>query len=242
MTDNWLSDNLLLVVVLATAAILALLLVVVAVWWTRRRAGTPAPTGPSAWGSEPYASAAPSWSQESAAPGAASAGPAAGIEVAPTGAIPTVGAGASSLESGTQMAPPNFPSGPRRSLTPSPWATPEAPPADEGGTVVLRRSPKVKVLGLLIDRKQPTRRYDLDKPTMTVGRMGGSNIVLDHPTVSREHATIKLEGDEFRVYDLGSANGTFVNGQRLREPVVLEDGMILRFGELEFTFKRMSLE
>ena len=77
---------------------------------------------------------------------------------------------------------------------------------------------------------------------MTVGRALGNDLIVDHPTVSRQHATIKLEGEEFRLYDLGSANGTFVNDQRLRDPMVLQDGMIVRFGEAEYIFKRISLE
>jgi pSer/pThr/pTyr-binding forkhead associated (FHA) protein len=42
-------------------------------------------------------------------------------------------------------------------------------------------------------------------------------------------------------YDLGSANGAFVKDQRVRDPIVLQDGMIVRFGEVEFIFKRVSL-
>ena len=72
------------------------------------------------------------------------------------------------------------------------------------------------------------------------GRAPGNHLVVDHPTVSRQHATIKLEGEDYRVYDLGSANGTFVQDQRVRDPIVLQDGVIVRFGEVEFIFKRVS--
>jgi len=72
-------------------------------------------------------------------------------------------------------------------------------------------------------------------------RAPGNHRVVDHPTVSRQHATIKLEGEEYRVYDLGSGNGTFVQDQRVRDPIVLQDGEMVRFGEVEFIFKRVSL-
>jgi hypothetical protein len=116
------------------------------------------------------------------------------------------------------------------------------PEDDADATVVMQRAPKVSLLGLLINRKQPSSRYDVDRPTVSVGRAKGNVIVLDNPTVSRQHATIKLEGDKYVLYDLGSANGTFVGDQRVREPIALEDGMLVRFGELEFTFKLMSLQ
>jgi pSer/pThr/pTyr-binding forkhead associated (FHA) protein len=72
-------------------------------------------------------------------------------------------------------------------------------------------------------------------------RAPGNHRVVDHPTVSRQHATIKLEGEDYRLYDLGSANGTFVKDQRVRDPITLQDGEIVRFGEVEFIFKRVSL-
>ena len=113
---------------------------------------------------------------------------------------------------------------------------------DVEATVVIQKGPKMKFLGLLVNRKQLSNRYDVDKPTVTVGRQRTNNIVIDDPTVSRQHATIKLEGEQFVLYDLGSANGTFVDGERVREPVPLHDGSIVKFGELEFSLKLMSLE
>lgn len=119
-----------------------------------------------------------------------------------------------------------------------------APPgaASDEETVVMPGSAGMRVFGILIDRKQPSHRHDVDKPNVSIGRAGGNAIVLNNPTVSRQHAAIRREGDAFVLHDLDSANGTFVGDQRLREPVRLEDGMVLRFGELEFVFKVMSLE
>jgi pSer/pThr/pTyr-binding forkhead associated (FHA) protein len=94
---------------------------------------------------------------------------------------------------------------------------------------------------MLVEKKDPAKRFDIDKPAVTVGRAPGNHLVVDHPTVSRQHATIKLEGEDYRLYDLGSANGTFVQGQRVRDPVTLQDGVIVRFGEAEYIFKRVEL-
>jgi len=115
-------------------------------------------------------------------------------------------------------------------------------PPTSGGTVLIQRGAvKPKVLGMLVEKKDSAKRFDIDKPAVTIGRAPGNHLVVDHATVSRQHATIKLEGEEYRVYDLGSANGTFVQDQRVRDPIVLQDGVIVRFGEVEFIFKRVSL-
>jgi len=109
-------------------------------------------------------------------------------------------------------------------------------------TVVRPRLPKLTYIGLLIDRKQPSRRYDVDKVNNTIGRSPSNTIVLDDPTVSRQHATIKIEGNEFVLADLGSSNGTFIGDERLSQPTPLKDGTLVRFGDVELTFKLISLE
>jgi pSer/pThr/pTyr-binding forkhead associated (FHA) protein len=93
------------------------------------------------------------------------------------------------------------------------------------------------VVGLLIDRQRTNRRFDVAKPVVTIGRAQTSDVVIDDATVSRQHATIKWEDNRFRVYDLGSSNGTFVGEQRVREPVDLADGALVRFGAVELVFK-----
>jgi pSer/pThr/pTyr-binding forkhead associated (FHA) protein len=107
--------------------------------------------------------------------------------------------------------------------------------------VIIQRGPKLKVLGRLVDKKESGRRFDIDKPTVTIGRAPGNNFVVEHATVSRQHAVIKREGEDLRLYDLGSANGTFVNDKRVREPVALQDGDTVRLGEAELIFKRVVL-
>ncbi len=49
----------------------------------------------------------------------------------------------------------------------------------------------------------------------TLGRDASNDIVVDHPSVSRNHASIHGDTDAHWIQDLGSANGTFVNGQRV---------------------------
>lgn len=71
-------------------------------------------------------------------------------------------------------------------------------------------------------------------PAVRLGRSQGADVTLPVMTVSRLHAVVRWGDDGgIVVADLGSSNGTFVNGKRLdREPQPLADGDQLRFGEL----------
>lgn len=76
---------------------------------------------------------------------------------------------------------------------------------------------------------------DLVKGTTVVGRVPPSDLVLEDDSVSRRHAEIYKMGNTISVRDLGSANGTFVNGERISETTLMP-GDALRFGVVEFTY------
>src|SRR5215831_2350448 len=83
-------------------------------------------------------------------------------------------------------------------------------------------------------------RYSLTDHTTRIGRGSGNEIVLDGPdctTVSQSHLEITREGDRFRVRDLDSTNGTWIDDERIAE-VELVAGKTIRLGALgpEFTF------
>ncbi len=70
-----------------------------------------------------------------------------------------------------------------------------------------------------------------------IGRTEQNAIVLPDDMVSRNHAVIQELGDgEFYLIDMGSRNGSFVNGRRLTAPVALHDGDRLSFGEARMCF------
>jgi EAL domain-containing protein (putative c-di-GMP-specific phosphodiesterase class I) len=75
----------------------------------------------------------------------------------------------------------------------------------------------------------------LDSFPFTLGRNETADFQIDSRRVSREHATILKEGGRYRIQDLDSTNGTFVNGQRV-EKAKLEDGDVLLIADAEFTF------
>jgi hypothetical protein len=84
--------------------------------------------------------------------------------------------------------------------------------------------------------------YQLYKGETTIGRGSSNDIqITEDETLSRSHAKIVESNDHFRLYDLGSPNGTFVNGRRMREPQIIEHGDEIRFGAqitLRFTASR----
>jgi hypothetical protein len=67
------------------------------------------------------------------------------------------------------------------------------------------------------------RRVPLDQETAAIGRMPDCSVVLSDPQVSRRHAEIRPDHDGYRLVDLGSMNGTLVNGTRIAEHL-LRDG------------------
>src|SRR5579884_350400 len=75
-------------------------------------------------------------------------------------------------------------------------------------------------------------RYAVGGSAMRVGRSTESEIFLVDPSVSRHHATIEPAGGEVLVRDAGSTNGTFVNGERVRQRA-LQPGDRVAFGKTE---------
>jgi lysophospholipase L1-like esterase len=66
----------------------------------------------------------------------------------------------------------------------------------------------------------------------------GNDVVINDPQVSRRHASLTWDGSHFIIQDLGSANGTFVNGVRISEPHTLKDGDLLGLGgRVELAFR-----
>jgi len=69
--------------------------------------------------------------------------------------------------------------------------------------------------------------FSLAKAELTIGRNPANDIVIDNVGVSRRHAVIKWSGDRATVEDLGSANGTFVNGQKITSHELKDGDVIL---------------
>jgi pSer/pThr/pTyr-binding forkhead associated (FHA) protein len=81
--------------------------------------------------------------------------------------------------------------------------------------------------------------YPLTLARTAIGRRPGNDLLLDEPTVSGEHAAITLEGPA--IIDLGSTNGTFVNGERVtRQPLAHGDRIRIGSHELQLVDERAN--
>lgn len=79
------------------------------------------------------------------------------------------------------------------------------------------------------------------KTIITIGRDPENDVVLDSPNVSRFHAQIERVGQRYRVSDLRSSNGTFVNGQEIEEAVWLQPDDAVRIGTYRFVMGQDEL-
>ena len=91
----------------------------------------------------------------------------------------------------------------------------------------------------LVSGKKPGRVFDLAQDRINIGRDLGNIICLDSSTVSLHHAILVRTGAHYRVRDLISTNGTYLNGQRTTG-AELHNGDILRFGEIGMRYEELS--
>jgi pSer/pThr/pTyr-binding forkhead associated (FHA) protein len=78
--------------------------------------------------------------------------------------------------------------------------------------------------------------WELDRPSTVIGRGRNADLVLNEATISRAHALFGYEGLRVFVQDLGSTNGTLVNGVREHRKV-LTAGDELRMGKLQLRIR-----
>ena len=90
---------------------------------------------------------------------------------------------------------------------------------------------------LLVVRRGPNQgsTFLLDAERTTVGRLTDSDIFLDDVTVSRKHAEFVRSGSEYTIRDVGSLNGTYVNGERV-EQTELASGDEVQIGKFKLGF------
>lgn len=70
-------------------------------------------------------------------------------------------------------------------------------------------------------------------PLTSLGRAPSNTIILNDSFASNEHAVVMLRGGQWWLEDLGSSNGTLLNGYRIQEPVVVSSGDIIVVGQIE---------
>lgn len=92
----------------------------------------------------------------------------------------------------------------------------------------------------ILEPGRDVRSVNLKTGAMTIGRGQNNDIIIDLPGISRYHARLEFDGENYRVTDLHSTNGTFIEEERLPpgEPRVWSPGENLRIGEVWLRLER----
>ncbi len=77
----------------------------------------------------------------------------------------------------------------------------------------------------------PGKSFPLEQEEVFLGRDLSNDIPISDPEISRRHARFLMRADGIVIEDLGSTNGTFINGMRVSAPQVLHSGDVITFGE-----------
>jgi pSer/pThr/pTyr-binding forkhead associated (FHA) protein len=102
-------------------------------------------------------------------------------------------------------------------------------PAESGGKLVVEESKSVKV----------GRSFPAGPVPLTIGRADDNAVPLpDDEFASGHHARIESQRDGVWILDLGSTNGTYVNGARLDGRRLLHEGDVVQIGDTDFRFER----
>lgn len=104
----------------------------------------------------------------------------------------------------------------------------------------VQQADAVAHLLLVLNANAPPRHVSLTTLPQTIGRNPPSEIILDGSTVSRRHCRFDRQGEHIVLSDLGSTNGTFVNGERVEALVTLEDGARISIGDYTLNYHRRS--
>lgn len=98
------------------------------------------------------------------------------------------------------------------------------------GLALTSEASLVVIYGVQLGRRYPLLR------TVTIGRERGNDIVLDAADVSRRHATLRRVGDQWRLADMGSTNGTEINGRHIEQETTLDNGDLVNVGGVIFKY------
>lgn len=96
--------------------------------------------------------------------------------------------------------------------------------------------PRTAQAVLILPAPEGSRIIPLESTAIAIGRGLSNDVILEDSRVSRHHAQLRYRQRRFWITDLGSTNGTFVNGIRITE-TALHDGDTISLGGLELTFR-----
>ena len=105
-----------------------------------------------------------------------------------------------------------------------------------------QKNEKSKAIWCLETTSDPKNKwvFPIDSVPFTIGRDKGCDLTLRAKGVSRRHAQLNVSGDMIWIRDVGSTNGTFLNGKRISESEALKIGDILHMGKIGLCVMNMS--
>ncbi len=95
---------------------------------------------------------------------------------------------------------------------------------------------------LLLKSSEGERRIKVERERTTLGRSRDADIFIPDQWLSRMHAEILLDHGGLVIADLGSKNGTLVNGSRIQGPTALQEGDQIKLGDHTVTVQRSITE
>jgi len=113
---------------------------------------------------------------------------------------------------------------------------------EEEKTHIIKKKTQTYAWLVGMSGKNKGKQFDLKDDINSIGRGSKNDIIIDDDSVSREHAKIKYfeDEDKYKIYDLVSTNGTYVNGKKIEIPTEIKDGDKIEFGEAIFIFKTIE--
>ena len=147
-------------------------------------------------------------------------------------------------EAEAMPVPPPLPAPELEDIPAEPAPVPAVPPVLPGATMIYAPSsapepepapePATSETATL---EWPGGSVTIDQRVIVIGRSSDCDVQLDDANVSRRHAEVRHIGDGYSLVDLGSTNGTEVNGQRIQETALM-NGDVIAVGTTRITFER----
>ena len=91
---------------------------------------------------------------------------------------------------------------------------------------------------LVLETPDGPHAFPIETNLVTIGRGLNNDLIVEDPRVSRQHSQIRFKSRRYFIGDLGSTNGTYVNGAQVTTDQVLHDGDTVSFGGLEMRFQQ----
>jgi len=113
---------------------------------------------------------------------------------------------------------------------------PASPSRERGGGWDLRSGVRPRLVVVAAMNFQPGHEFAIGE-SATMGRTPSADVPIEDPFASSAHARIFPRGQFMYIEDMGSTNGSYLNGRQLRRPEQLKPGDVVRIGETEYRYE-----